>query len=130
MSNTIKVLKIDIGQPPVIKEIQNNLDGLQAEVGGLIQVIGLEDNCLLVCNDEGKLNGMKPNRWFYDDIICGPFFICGDSMEGDFISLTSEQAEKYAEKFADSPAFTGEEQELEPRITVIKIGRASCRGRL
>lgn len=121
MSNTIKVLKIDIGQPPVIKEIQNNLDGLQAEVGGLIQVIGLEDNCLLVCNDEGKLNGMKPNRWFYDDIICGPFFICADSMEGDFISLTSEQAEKYAEKFADSPAFTGEEQELEPRITVISF---------
>ena len=121
MSNTIKVLKVDVGQPPVIKEIQNELDGLQAEVGGLIQVIGLEDNCLLVCNDEGKLNGMKPNRWFYDDIICGPFFICGDSMEGDFISLTSEQAGKYAEKFAASPAFTGEEQELEPRITFISF---------
>ena len=45
----------------------------RSEVGGLIQVIGLEDNCLLVCNDEGKLNGMKPNRWFLDDIICGPF---------------------------------------------------------
>ncbi len=56
MSNTIKVLKIDVGQPPVIKDIQNDLDGLQAEVGGLIQVIGLEDNCLLVCNDEGKIN--------------------------------------------------------------------------
>jgi hypothetical protein len=121
MSNTIKVLKIDVGQPPVIKEIQNNLDGLQAEVGGLIQVIGLEDDCLLVCNDEGKLNGMKPNRWFYDDIICGPFFICGDSMEGDFISITSEQAEKYAKQFVDSPAFTGEEQELEPRITFISF---------
>ncbi|HCJ56617.1 MAG TPA: hypothetical protein DHV55_04065 [Clostridiaceae bacterium] len=121
MNNTIKVLKIDVGQPPVIKEIQNDLDGLQAEVGGLIQVIGLEDGCLLVCNDEGKLNGMKPNRWFYDDIICGPFFICGDSMEGDFISLTSKQAEKYAEQFADSPVFTGEEQELEPRITFISF---------
>ena len=121
MNNMIRVLKIDVGQPPVIKEIQNDLDGLQAEVGGLIQVIGLEDNCLLVCNDEGKLNGMKPNRWFYDDIICGPFFICGDSMEGDFISLTSEQAGKYAEKFAASPAFTGEEQELEPRITFISF---------
>ena len=121
MNNMIRVLKIDVGQPPVIKEIQNDLDGLQAEVGGLVQVIGLEDNCLLVCNDEGKLNGMKPNRWFLDDIICGPFFICGDSMEGDFISLTSEQAEKYAEQLADSPAFTGEEQELEPRITFISF---------
>lgn len=121
MSSTIKVLKIEVGQPPIIKEIQNDLDGLQAEVGGLIQVIGLEDDCLLVCNDEGKLNGMKPNRWFYDDIICGPFFICGDSMEDDFISLTSEQTEIYAERFADSPAFTGEEQELEPRITFISF---------
>ena len=121
MSNTIKVLKIDVGQPPVIKEIQNDLGGLQAEVGGLIQVIGLEDDCLLVCNEEGKLNGMKPNRWLGDDIICGPFFICGDSMEGDFISLTSEQAEKYAGRFAGSPDFTGEEQELEPRITFISF---------
>jgi hypothetical protein len=42
-------------------------------------------------------------------------------MEGDFISLTSEQAEKYAERFAGSPAFTGEEQELEPRITFISF---------
>ncbi len=121
VNNTITVLKIEVGQPPIIKEIRNDLDALQAEVGGLIQVVGLEDDCLLVCNDEGKLNGMEPNRWLRDDIICGPFFICGDSMEGDFISLTCEQAEKYAEKFADSPAFTGEDQELEPRITFISF---------
>ena len=29
MNNMIRVLKIDVGQPPVIKEIQNDLDGLQ-----------------------------------------------------------------------------------------------------
>jgi hypothetical protein len=117
----IKVLKIEAGQPPVIKEVRNDLDGLQAEVDGLIQVIGLKDDCVLVCNDEGKLNGMEPNRWLRDDIICGPFFICGDSMEGDFISLTSEQAKRYAEQFIDAPTFTGEEQELEPRITFISF---------
>jgi len=121
MDNMIKVLKIEVGQPPIIKEICNNLDGLQAEVDGLIQVIGLDNNCLLVCNDEGKLNGMKPNRWLGDDIVCGPFFICGDSMEGEFVSITDRQADKYAEQFAVAPAFTGEEKELEPHITFISF---------
>ena len=121
MDNMIKVLKIEVGQPPIIKKICNNLDGLQAEVDGLIQVIGLDNDCLLVCNDEGKLNGMKPNRWLGDDIVCGPFFICGDSMEGEFVSITDRQAEKYAKQFADYPAFTGEEKALEPHITFISF---------
>ena len=42
-------------------------------------------------------------------------------MEGDFVSLTDSQAEKYAEQFAVAPAFTGEEKELEPHITFISF---------
>ena len=117
--NMITVLKIEVGEPPEIKEIPNELSCLQYEVGGLIECIYLDDGSIAVCNEEGKLNGMEPNRRLGADIICGPFFICGDTLDGDFASLSEEQIQKYSEKFAEIQAFTGEEPELEPRIEVI-----------
>ena len=117
--NMIKVLKIEVGEPPEIKEIPNELSGLQHEVGGLIECVYLDDGSIAVVNEEGKLNGMEPNRKLGADIICGPFFICGDSLDGDFASLSEEQIQKYSEKFAEIPGFTGKEPELEPRIEVI-----------
>ena len=117
--NMITVLKIEVGEPPEIKEIPNELSGLQHEVGGLIECVYLDDGSIAVCNEEGKLNGMEPNRRLGADIICGPFFICGDTNDGDFASLSEEQIQKYSEKFAEIQAFTGKEPELEPRIEVI-----------
>ena len=117
--NMITVLKIEVGEPPEIKEIPNELSCLQHEVGGLIECVYLDDGSIAVCNEEGKLNGMEPNRRLGADIICGPFFICGDTLDGDFASLSEEQIQKYSEKFAEIPGFTGKEPELEPRIEVI-----------
>jgi len=116
--NMITVLKIEVGEPPKIKEIPNELSGLQHEVGGLIECVYLDDGSIAVVNEEGKLNGMEPNRKLGADIICGPFFICGDTLDGDFASLSEEQIQKYSEKFAEIQAFTGQEPKLEPRIVV------------
>lgn len=116
---TIKVVKIEVGEPPQIKEIANELDSLQEEVGGLIECVYLGDGCLAIVNEEGKINGMQPNRRLGKDIICGPFFICGDSEDGDFISLGEEEIENYSKHFADVPIFTGNEPELKPRMTFI-----------
>ena len=117
--NMITVLKIEVGEPPEIKEIPNELSSLQHEVGGLIECVYLDDGSIAVVNEEGKLNGMDPNRRLGADIICGPFFICGDTLDGDFASLSEGQIQKYSEKFGEIQAFTGEEPELEPRIEVI-----------
>ncbi len=56
--NSIRILKMDVGKAPVVKEIENTLSALQAEVGGLIETIYLGADCLAVVNEEGKLNGM------------------------------------------------------------------------
>ena len=112
----IKILKIEEGKAPFVKEIANELKDCQAEVGGLIDCVCFEDGCLAVVNDEGKINGMKPNRRNGNDIICGPFFICGSNREGDFISLTEEQIEDYTKKFGEIEQFTGHEPELVPRM--------------
>ena len=54
----IKILKIEEGKAPFVKEIANELKDCQAEVGGLIDCVCFEDGCLAVVNDEGKINGM------------------------------------------------------------------------
>lgn len=119
LEKAIRVLKIEPGREPYVKEIKDELKALQKEVGGQICTFAFEDGCRGVVNDEGKINGMEPNRWCGEDIICGPFFICGDNRKGDFISLTDEQVERYTEMFGEIPQFSGEEPELEPHLTFI-----------
>ena len=60
-----------------------------------------------VCNEEGKVNGLTPNRAVYEensremlDIICGKFFVAYAPFEAErFQSLPPDLAEKYREKF-------------------------------
>jgi hypothetical protein len=59
----------------------------------------------LVCNDEGKLLNLPPNRLLRDengqpyDILCGTFFVVGLGKE-DFKSLTPQQIRRYSDLFA------------------------------
>ena len=65
-----------------------------------------EEPVCIVCNEEGKINGLPLNRAVYADpdcgemldIIAGTFFICDCSGE-DFGSLSSEQLRRYTELF-------------------------------
>ena len=89
------------GKPARIIRIENTLEAMQAFVGGYIQAIyPFEDEVGIVCNEEGKLNGLDLNRALYDengkiyDVVAGVFFVCGLG-EDDFTSLTPEQQEKY-----------------------------------
>ena len=112
----IKVLKIEPGQAPQVKEIQNDLASLQAEVGGLIECISFPNGCVAVCNEGGKINGMPPNRRLGADIICGPLFICDTTRNGNFTSLGKSKIAEYSQLFADIPEFTGLEPELDPEL--------------
>lgn len=119
--NKIRVLKIEPGKMPYVKEMVNDLEGIQAEVGGLFECVYLEDGCIAVVNEEGKLNGMELNRRIGNDIIAGPFFICGDSEDGEFVSLTDAECEKYMGEFKVVPEFSGDEPEAQPRMTFISL---------
>ena len=103
----IRVVICEPGRNARIADIGTELKDLQETVGGYIEVYyGLEDqSTLIVCNEEGKINGMDPCRGIYDadnkliEVICGPFFICRDSEDGEFVSLTKEDQEKYLKEF-------------------------------
>lgn len=115
----MRILKIEPGKLPQAKLIDNTLEAMQAEVDGLIEVIPVGAGICIVCNDEGKLNGMQPNRWLGDDIICGPFFVVGDTGD-DFCSLTDEQIRVASAYFSVIDVFTGNEPQLNPRIEFVE----------
>ncbi len=101
----MKVVKIEAGKKPYIKEIESNLESLQSEVEGYIECIyPWNDNACIICNEEGKINGMELNRALEDDdgcifdIIAGPFLVVGIT-DDDFCSLSDEQTNQYQELF-------------------------------
>ena len=109
------VLVVEPRKTPVVKDISGDLKQMQKIVDGYIEVIyPFEDKVALVCNEEGKLMSLPPNRGLWDDngnlyeIICGTFFLCGAPSGSDtFSSLTPEQIEKYKQRFASPEVFVG-----------------------
>ena len=66
--STIAVLIVEPGKEPYVKEIDSGLESLQHEVGGYIEAIyPYEDPIALVCNEEGKLEGLPLNRALRDE---------------------------------------------------------------
>ena len=107
----IEVLKISPQKPAEIVKISNTLEGLQKAVSieapyiGLIEIIQPDNEedwqiCLL-CNEEGKILNLPPNRRVGNDIICGTFYITSQDRFGNLASLNEEQKQKYLKRFAE-----------------------------
>lgn len=106
------ILFVQPGKRPVEKVISHTLQDLQAQVGGLIEIVypWPDRRVGLVCNDEGKLEGLPLNRAIpeIEDAIAGDFFLCGlcDTEEGgELCSLTPEDMEYMKEHFKDPHFF-------------------------
>lgn len=107
-SGKISVLLVEPNKYPKMIEIDDTLEAMQEVVGGDIEeYMPFEDEVAIICNEEGKITGMAPNRAVYEensremlDIICGKFFVAYAPFEAErFQSLPPDLAEKYREKF-------------------------------
>ena len=81
------------------------MEAKQHLVGGYIECVypTNDDSVVFICNEEGKINGMKLNRDIGYDVIAGQFIILGDDYEnGDFKSLTENQIMKYKMRFDEN----------------------------
>lgn len=111
----IRVLKVAPGEEPVVCELNNNLSSLQEAVSidadyvGLIEIINIDSKVCIVCNEEAKLIGLAPNRRLGDDIICGVFYVCGQSRNGNLTSLSEADIEHYTNMFRDIEFISHEE---------------------
>lgn len=99
----MRVLVVEAGRLPAVREIDGSLESMQKIVGGLIQAVyPFEEPVALICNDEGKINGLPMNRQIREinDIIHGTFFICAAPSDLErFASLSDELIKRYAERF-------------------------------
>lgn len=114
----MKVLKVEPYQLPEVKEIDPGLASLQHEVNGWIEATyPFEDPVAIICNEEGKLNGMDYNRAIRDEngevqeIIAGPFLIVGLGEE-EFTSLSEDMVQKYKRLFAQPEVFLQTQSQL------------------
>ena len=102
---TIQSLMIAPHQYPEPMSLSNDLDSLQKAVSigapeqGLIEFVYLEDNVSILCNEQGKPIGLEPNRRLCKDILCGVFYIVAEDEEGNLVSLTPAQMDKYSAMF-------------------------------
>ena len=115
----IKALKVAPFLAPEVCVLDNHLRALQEAVSigadyvGLIEIIDLDEEVCLLCNEEGKLIGLAPNRRLENDIICGVFYVTGQDRAGNLISLSEDQIRHYSERFRDIEYFMrGENGEI------------------
>lgn len=121
----MKALLIPVGEEPCEIEVEGLAD-LQELVGGHIDAAGwvFDDSPALYVNDEGKVNGMLPNRAVYVtekedgcqkwdgsawaegevlDILYGPIVAIGfDPRTGEDRDITPEEADRVRERFSGS----------------------------
>lgn len=83
-----------IGKRPYCKatviEIENTLEALQKEVGGWIETVTFAEDCCIICNEEGRLQGLPYNLTFGGVSFVGTILFVG--IKGDeFTDLRDEQ---------------------------------------
>lgn len=123
MNNEITALLVPVGEKPKEVTIQNELHALQKAVKGYIEYYPVASGINIICNEEGKINGMEGNRLVGNEIICGDFLIVGDDGYGETISLTPAQMKLCKEQFKIPYEFSREQIEDNLVIRVIDMNR-------
>ena len=114
---SITVLKVAPYCQPEVVTLQNDLRSLQEAVSidapyvGLIEIVWLDAETCILCNEEGKLIGLTPNRRMGYDILCGTFYVTGQDEEGNLTSLSSAAIERYRHIFSHLEPIDVEEVE-------------------
>lgn len=100
----MKVLFKKPFQKPIAIDIKNELKELQSLVEGYIEVVPLEKKYIIICNEEGKLQNLKPN-WILRnskgemyDMVVGNMIICRETVYGEFADLTDKDIKYLKEK--------------------------------
>lgn len=84
-----------------LAEVDNTLEAEQRyvnfnEANGLIQVVSINNNIDVICNDEGKLRNFPMNRFFVDDdgdvwdLLVGNAMCVRHNKDGEFTSILPE----------------------------------------
>ena len=76
---------------PEIRDIPNTLEELQASVGGYIEAVTIATDCVIICNEEGRLLDLPYNCLAFGLSFYGPILFVGRDGE-EFADLPEETA--------------------------------------
>ena len=119
----LRMLMIQPHKTPIVTYVKDELDSLQMAVSDHCEDAYIEytypfdDDCMVLGNEEAKLNGMEGNRRLGNSIYAGPIFITRDDGVGGLCSLTDEQVLKYSEMFAEPHDISPEETQADVGFT-------------
>ena len=96
--------------PAHLGEIPDKLKDYQFFVDGYVQAVNLSCGAVLLCNEEGKHNGMELNFYLRSrqsgnlwDYVCGPVVILGTE-KGEFASIDEELGKEICQKLNAFPS--------------------------
>lgn len=98
----MKVIVKEVGKKAEVREIANELEASQKIVGGYIEVVQVDADVLMVCDEEGKLKGKPYNFDLGRDIIVGDVLFV-QSYGEDFTDLNEANIEKLLKYFDRTP---------------------------
>ena len=111
----IRVLMVEPGEKPKEALLHTDLGSLQKAVSigceeqGLIEIVPIGKKCSILCNEEGKLIGLRGNRRIGNDVITGVFYVVGDTQNGCLRSLSDEEFEHWYQVFEEPEYYTDTE---------------------
>lgn len=114
-SDLIQIVVVEPFKKPYKKIIPNTLEAMRKIVGGHIENIFIGETKTgakigAVVNEEGKVINLPFNRRILGrykqiDIFVGTFFITAYNMEGDHVSLTDAECERYIKGFTSTEVY-------------------------
>lgn len=115
LKNKITCVIVPVGQSAYKAEICPSLTELQTLVGGYIEIIPLGDRLVLIGDEDAKISGKEGNRHVGNDIIAGQFVVTA-SLDGDLVSLSSDEVEMLLQRFRTPETISQEEVEASCQI--------------
>ena len=115
-SDKLQIVIVEPEKKPYKAIIDNELEAFNKIVGGYIEIVPIGRTrkgakVAIHLNEEGKLFNLPYNRNIVGfDILVGTFFITAYNLEGNNISLTNEEVEKYIKLFSPIEVYLWEEK--------------------
>lgn len=113
--NLVSIIVVEHNEEPKVVEIRNHYKDMQAIVNGLFGFMPFDKanpECKLMVNDEYLMNGSELNRYVKSDYhpypehstffgvpIMGTFAVVRHNDEGEMVSVTAEDIQKYQKTF-------------------------------
>lgn len=95
-AETITVVVAAPHERAEVRAIPNTLEAMQRIVGGYIEELprwGDIGGCVVVVNEEGRPQGLQPNReWPSGSELLGTFIVTKHGPNADYVSLTEGEA--------------------------------------